>query len=62
MTITNSKKIKEENARLLAENEDLKEHIEELKYVKETLVAIIFSMEVLMSEQPSRKRYSDFPF
>ena len=62
MTITNSKKIKEENARLLAENEDLKEHIEELKYVKETLVTIIFSMEVLMSEQPSRKRYSDFPF
>jgi len=61
MTITNSKKIKEENARLLAENEDLKEHIEELKYVKETLVTIIFSMEVLMSE-PSRKRYSDFPF
>ena len=62
MTITNSNKIKEENARLLAENEDLKEHIEELKYVKETLVTIIFSMEVLMSEQPSRKRYSDFPF
>ena len=62
MTITNSKKIKEENARLLAENEDLKEHIKELKYVKETLVTIIFSMEVLMSEQPSRKRYSDFPF
>ena len=61
MTINNSKKIKEENARLLAENEELKEHIEELKYVKETLVTIIFSMEVLMSE-PSRKRYSDFPF
>ena len=62
MTINNSNKIKEENARLLAENEELKEQNEELKYVKETLVTIIFSMEVLMSEQPSRKRYSDFPF
>ena len=61
MTITNSKKIKEENARLLAENEDLKEHIEELKYLKESLVAIIFSMEVLMYTKQSRKR-TEFPF
>ena len=61
MKPSNSENIKEENARLLAENEELKEQNEELKYVKETLVTIIFSMEVLMSE-PSRKRYSDFPF
>ena len=61
MTINNSNKIKEENARLLAENEDLKEHIEELKYLKESLVAIIFSMEVLMYSKQSRKR-TEFPF
>ena len=62
MKPSNSENFKEENARLLAENEELKEQNEELKYVKETLVTIIFSMEVLMSEKPSRKRYSDFPF
>jgi len=61
MTITNSNKIKEENTRLLAENEDLKEHIEELKYVKESLIAIIFSMEVLMYSERSSKR-TGFPF
>lgn len=61
MTITNSNKIKEENARLLAQTEDLKEHIEELKYVKESLVAIIFSMEVLMYSERSRER-TGFPF
>ena len=61
MTITNSNKIKEENARLLAQNEDLKSHIAKLKDEKECLIAVIFSMEVLMYSERTIPR-KGFPF
>ena len=63
MTITNSNKIKEENSRLLAENEDLKRTYKRARrYVKESLVAIIFSMEVLMYSEPIKAKEQDFLF
>ena len=56
-----SKKVKEENARLLAQTEDLKSEIADLEEVRECLITIIFSMEVLMYREPSRPR-KEFPF
>ena len=56
MKPSNSENIEEENAKLLAQTEDLKSDIAELEEVKECLITIIFSMEVLMYSERSGSR------
>ena len=53
MQLSNSENIEEKNARLLAETKDLKSHIEMLEDEKEYLIAVVFSIQVLIYSDQS---------